>query len=423
MTQVDGNVQARFIEQEGAQSTSEREILGIATMLFAEATVGAEVMLFSYNEDVIDAQMRPHIWRFFSEDLPASRFSPWGVIVLVQMSEFVVPVHCANGTGLFAYLKDGGLQRRQRWSAAEPLLRAIAHVSQSPDRHIVFFLGAGASVSSGLLLGDGLRDKALEGLVGRDEQVEMIRKFRNFTREHDRELPDEAARSDSEFAATLTLERVMREELRLHGIEHSPTLDSFLEQNNVALTRPGRAIVDLRKLAAKIAPRTVLVTVNFDTLLESDPLIQPIASQEDFEGFADSLKTYLGGPAGTSKIPLLKLHGTIEDRMTINASVEDTSALAGWKTAALRALMAQMPNATWVYVGYSMRDQDVTDFLRLDEVGKHVKEWWVSPFADEVCRRFGQRRWPDDPAAFEGRRIDVSADVFFNSVLTLVQPE
>ncbi len=215
VTQVDGNVQARFIEQEGAQSTSEREILGIATMLFAEATVGAEVMLFSYNEDVIDAQMRPHIWRFFSEDLPASRFTPRRVIVLVQMTEIDVPVHCPNGTGLFAYLKDGGLQRRQRWSAAEPLLRAIAHVSQSPDRHIVFFLGAGASVSSGLLLGDGLRDKALEGLVGRDEQVEMIRKFRNFTREHDRELPDEAARSDSEFAATLTLERVMREELRL----------------------------------------------------------------------------------------------------------------------------------------------------------------------------------------------------------------
>ena len=287
----------------------------------------------------------------------------------------------------------------------------------------MFFLGAGFSSTSGILLGDEFQNKALESLVGSGGVPDLVRRFRSYTRERKRELPDEALRDDDEFEAALTLERVMREELGLHRLEESPTLDHFEELNTRAAARLGRSVTALRDILRQTPrARVVLVTVNFDTLLDQTASVDVFSSKDDFEHFSERFDRYLENPL-ESPVPLLKLHGTINDRSTIKVSVEDTSSLAEEKTDALRTVISRLSKPRWIYVGYSMRDQDVTDFLRLDEVGTRVDEWWVSPFVNDVCRTFGQRRWTADPARFDARTIDVPSDAFFSALLKMVTAE
>jgi hypothetical protein len=248
-----------------------------------------------------------------------------------------------------------------------------------------------------------------------------MKRFREYIRERHRELPDEAMRSDADFAGSLTLERVMREELSLHPVNESPTLNHFEALNRRAIARPGRSVTALRDLIHhRPRSRLVLITVNFDTLIEDGMPLDIYSAADDFKRFPEQFTRYINNHLDTS-IPLLKLHGTIDNRSTINTSVEDTSSLAESKTEALRHIIRQMSNPRWIYVGYSMRDLDVTDFLRLEEVGSRITEWWVSPFVNDVCRRFGQRRWTKDPTTFETRTIDAPSDAFFGALLRMVR--
>ena len=426
LTEHDGMVEASFSSDEESTSSlrgGEREVLGLATMLFSRSLIGAAVAILAYNEDAIDGELQPHVWRFFTQDLPSLEFIPQKVIVLVQMSSVNYSLHLPEGPGLISHLGEDRVQQRQGWNASEPLIRAVAQSLREPERDIVFFLGAGFSSTSGILLGDEFRNKALESLVGSGGVPDLVRRFRSYTRERKRELPDEALRDDDEFEAALTLERVMREELGLHRLEESPTLDHFEELNTRAAARLGRSVTALRDILRQTPrARVVLVTVNFDTLLDQTASVDVFSSKDDFEHFSERFDRYLENPL-ESPVPLLKLHGTINDRSTIKVSVEDTSSLAEEKTDALRTVISRLSKPRWIYVGYSMRDQDVTDFLRLDEVGTRVDEWWVSPFVNDVCRTFGQRRWTADPARFDARTIDIPSDAFFSALLKMVTAE
>jgi hypothetical protein len=69
-----------------------------------------------------------------------------------------------------------------------------------------------------------------------------------------------------------------------------------------------------------------------------------------------------------------------------------------------------------VYVGYSMRDGDVTDVLGLQEFQKGLDEAWVSPFPVATARDFADARRDLAKRPFWARCITVTADNFLEEL-------
>ncbi len=202
-----------------------------------------------------------------------------------------------------------------------------------------------------------------------------------------RQLQDEELNDVTKYAGSLTLERVLREERIEYLPSEMPTLQHFVGINERALLGPGSGVELLRTiLVTPPAPgRLIVLTVNFDTLLD-DPAggARVFTTDEQFAEFPEYLDEYVAHGGAT---PLLKLHGTIEIPNSIVANVEDTMpGLEPNRTAALGALMAK-GRANLIYVGYSMRDLDLSPYLGQQVFGQFAEEMWVSPFPKRPLRR------------------------------------
>jgi hypothetical protein len=162
--------------------------------------------------------------------------------------------------------------------------------------------------------------------------------------------------------------------------------------------------------------------VNFDTILEDEfgTNLRVFATAEQFEEAPNYIRRYADqrGP-----VPLLKLHGTLDDFATIVADV-DTRALGlpSGAVEALQALRGTTERLTpWVYIGASMRDPDVTEVIGSSDFSDRLDEYWVSPFPDTAVGTFvGQHRaarWQkrDRRALFE-RQITETADTFLTEL-------
>jgi hypothetical protein len=216
----------------------------------------------------------------------------------------------------------------------------------------------------------------------------------------------------NDFADTLTLERVLREELHDYGPENSPTLGDMLTQNDNALRNTGLAVRALHKLIRR-RRHLVIVTVNFDTLIETsvEEHVKVYAHSDDFIELLDDLPMYRvhGG-----RVPVLKLHGTITDFRTIVATVDETArGLSVPKEDALRALVRQHDRMPWAWVGCSMRDPDVNRVLGQRQFGEGLDERWVTPFPMATVEEFvKQYRRFDGRRGYWERCITETADVF-----------
>lgn len=123
----------------------------------------------------------------------------------------------------------------------------------------------------------------------------------------------------------------------------------------------------------------------------------------------------------TTEIPILKIHGLIEDLQSCVASEEQTNRGFGrHKLNALRAVVAE--GCQWIYVGAGMRDHDLVPVLVNDDVLKRIDERWVTPYLDASAEEFGMERlpaWLDSrsPArTVEQRIISETADAFFRAL-------
>jgi hypothetical protein len=121
-----------------------------------------------------------------------------------------------------------------------------------------------------------------------------------------------------------------------------------------------------------------------------DEQIRPFVTEHHLEEFSTYLEEY--GRVGGA-IPLLKLHGDIASPATLVANIEQTRAgLSLARDNALGALIQRMEGQSvrpWWYVGYSMRDRDLSNTWNSSRVANFL-EYWISPFMDPTVRRFIQ---------------------------------
>jgi len=144
--------------------------------------------------------------------------------------------------------------------------------------------------------------------------------------------------------------------------------------------------------------------------------LKVFASDEEFAGAADYVTRYLSGEE--KDVPLLKFHGSIDRPETCIVSAEQTErGVPVGKLNALRALIDQDRPRVWIYVGVSMRDQDLLRVFNAPDFGNGVDERWVIPYLPDTVEAYGLNQepfWRNRPLnTFEDRLTTETADAFF----------
>lgn len=415
-------VVARRSDGIDATNESERLILSFLAVLFAAELSDYPIVAISWTEARLESLARETLWRLVRTQLGVRRSGLLRTLAIIAGGRADPPLHCEHEVSVRFALTEMGLSKRK---SRISLAADVGKLVREPERPFVLFLGAGASVSSRMPLGNEARDYALERFFASQPSLpitDLALRFHQWVKENGRLLADEDALDTSAFAERLTLERVLREELRRDGRERSPTLVHLAERNRSALelkkTRTRRA---LRSILGR-PNRVVIVTVNFDTILEDEfpEGLAVFATPADFVSADNYLTRYLrdGG-----LVPVLKLHGTLNQPSSIVADVDTRSlGLSHGAVEALQRLRGETTRPTpWVYVGASMRDPDVTEVIGAGDFADRLDEWWVSPFPDPAVAAFAEQhripRWQNAkrPGLFE-RQITETADTFLTSL-------
>lgn len=426
LKQVGDGVVATFGSGGSAATASEaqRELLGVVASLFDARLHGSELAALVYDESEFDRPTADLVWALWTSLLRSVSWPNLRTLLVVARAGKPDPErHFRGQTSARFVINGGSLDRRRSWDTDNI---DISQISHSADR-LVLFLAAGFSMSSKtdndepLAMGNELRDRVLRRLMrstaGEDE---LARRFLRYCKDRGALLPGERHLTEAAFAAGLTLERVLVEELKDPPEDLGPTLEEFKGEVEQANARPGRAVEALRDLLAKRSRRIAVVTVNLDDLIERHcgEHVQAIISDDDFRTAAARMHAYWqeGGPS-----PLLKLHGTLNDPGTLVASVHSVAlGLSDTKIAALDAafLNTDGSRTTVCYVGSSMRDRDLNQLLGLRRYAERLEEWWVAPTIAQSVREFIEtyrhRRWEvaGDPYEPEAHCITLVADEF-----------
>lgn len=420
----------------------DRNFLGLCAALLDPHFTRQSLGFVAYDEGGMASDIQQRAWDLLM-DLPELVGHGRGVtlpkvlVAVVGASEVNVGRHCQPARGVRWTMTGGKVRRRRRFESDRSEIGKIA----AGDGPIVLFLGAGASYSSNLPLGDELRDAALAlqvpdlELSGSDFRNQAEEFFRA-TAANERLMPGEDDLDT--FVETLTLERVLREEAHQAGAGTVPqTLLGFDELQKARLDSPGKAVQVMRSLL-RVRRRLILVTVNFDQLIEhnanvlraarpepsvpqaGDPAnVRMFVTDSELRAFPKYLRRYL---TSGGAVPLLKLHGSIEMPQTVRANVDLT--LPGLREPAARALEALAKRhkgalIPWTYVGCSMRDPDITQVINKRVFAENTNERWVAPLTDPHVETYVRRiRHPAWRAAgvyeeLQQRSISLTADDFF----------
>lgn len=326
--------------------------------------------------------------------------------------------HCLPNNPVRLAVQQKRLIERGNAHDLEDALRTLLLNRNQP---IVLFLGAGASASAGIRMGDNIRDEALQHLVGQhptpDRRVDAFRAYlenKGRWRMGERDLPL------SQFVSQLTLERVLREEFHLLGGRNRdllPIIQRLKRECATGLNRtpPGRQA--LWSIIGKL-PRLVVATVNFDQLVE-DGLAAPhqtIVTPDEFEQSVGLITDRVCGR--TDVLPILKLHGSIEDSQTLVADIDSTEfGLPAKIASALDSLVDAVDGPlTWVWIGCSMRDADLRLWLGTKDGVKDLHEWWVDPLPSEnlftYARFVRESQWASEDQRLRDRLVTETSDVF-----------
>lgn len=404
----------------GELSPGEQTVIDVCCAVTSRELDDAEsqAAIVAYRVSGVDLDFRSAMWELFTErlmDLPSRSLRTLFVVV---ESEIDIVAHCQPRTGFRLAVEGEHLLSRH----GPDELPAVAARISNESGAVVLFLAAGFSASSGFPLGNRMRDSAIARLLNLDANrygsAELARRFYAWTSAKNGWLtPREMALGAENFIRQLTLEQVIRAEERHYG-GALPTLAEFKDLHDQLVGNAGLAVSSLCRYLDERMGRVVLVTVNFDTLVESHagaPL-RVFADNEDFEGAADYVTRYLAGEE--SAVPYLKVHGTIDRPESCVVSAEQTEAGVGnGKLAALRALLGGEGQRLWIYVGSSMRDHDLLRVLGHEDFARGLDERWVVPYLTDDIRSFGEGRdtfWARSRhPTMDDRLITETADAFF----------
>jgi hypothetical protein len=437
----------------------DRNQIGLLSALLDPSMRGHRLAALAYDETAMAADAADRVWNLLLDDVPrAPGGLPRTLLVVVSAPELDYDRHCRAGAGARWALLRGAVWWRRRAQSDETSVAVLA----DGDDPLVVVLGAGASLSSpGMLSGDQLRNKALArqvpDLATRGESVdaqarELFRRLGQDRRLMQADLRGDPSTHEDEFVRTLTLERVLREEVHtLAPGEVSRTLAEFDEIQRGAMADPGAAVVQVRRLLT-LRARLVLLTVNFDQLVDDGavvlsptdldpydtappgpadpPTVRLFVTEEDFEAFPAYYSKYCrdGGA-----VPLVKLHGTVDRPETVRANVDVILPGLGENAAELlRSLLGRAgPGGTatkWTYVGCSMRDPDINAVIATRSFAVGTFERWVAPMADPHVEAFARQvrspAWKEAglPTELVERIITQTADTFMTQLARWLLP-
>lgn len=416
-----GYLDARFEPATGAEpSPGEAAVLAVARAVVHGELDERRLAVVTYSESAIDYMFRQCLWSLVVDQLTDMRHDTLRTLIFVVEANIDIRLHCQTGRGFRFAINGSRLLRRH---GRDDLNVAVTHIARK-DSPVVFFLGAGFSASSQLPLGNTLRDTAIRRLLG-IQDAELISsdqlglRFYRWVAERENWLTaGERAMREDEYVQQLTLEQVIRAEKRYYN--NLPTLLEFRERHDAVVEAPGPAVLHFAHVLERLPSKAVIVEVNFDCLVERHARVpvRVFYSDSQFAEAAEYLHRYLAGDEVA--VPVLKLHGSIEEPETCVASDEQTQqGLAESKLEALRVLI-ETQDRLWVYVGASMRDRDLLPVFRSVEFARKLDERWVSPFLDTGVEIFAQDRIPfwagSQLKTIDDRLITETADAFFGAL-------
>lgn len=420
--QIGDEVRARLEGGSKPAEPSLAPILRAAAVIASSAYDEFDLILLAAIVAPTDPKRRELLWDLLTID-------PVDLTVEGEPTT-LVPVLGARLDPETDYMRTPAIRYVVRWDrvirrSSVNQTHAIKTIATLDDRPIVLFLGAGASASAGIPLGNTYRDMALEELVGKHSDGQAAAEaFFDLLHERQHFLLGETP-SRAQFAAELTFERVLLEtfsDLGFRPRTDAPVIQELAKDCASALefVRPGRKAI--RALAARLAGRLIVMTVNFDQLVEEDLGVEcsVYSKPEHYRDHLDDLAAYVGGDA-SKPVPILKLHGSIEDPESLIATIDTTS--AGLNDDVLTALNQVLETARrplrWVWVGCSMRDRDMN--LWLGGLGANaLDEWWVDPLPGKALDDFfalhRAPKWTARGRKLSDRLIVDSADGFLRAL-------
>lgn len=371
-----------------------------------------------YSAESLDLHARKAAWHLMVQQLDGVPSMAARTLLVVVQDDIDVDLHCTRRLGLRFAVRNS----RLLWRQGADDLRATAGEIAEKEGPLIFFLGAGFSVSSRMPLGDDVRDGAIRNLlkIGDSESLTsraLANKFHEWLSSKPGWIYEaERTLSRDQFVEQLTLERVVDAEHRHFG--SLPTLVSFQTSHEERVLLPGSAVGSLLRIMENGESRVIIVQVNFDELVERNAVapIRTFVNDADFGAAPDYIRSYLSGQE--SAVPILKLHGTISEPSSCVVSLDQASAgIGNRKLNALRALLGNEDQRhLWLYVGASLRDRDLLPVLSSEEFAHGLDERWVLPFLVESVWRFGALRtkaWSGSGRErIEDRVITFSADTF-----------
>lgn len=387
--------------------------------MLCSQSMDAELVAYSYTLAELDEPSAALLWEAASA-VAQFHVEPLQTLVPIACGPVDVAKHCdpREDTVRFA-IRGEDLVRRQPRREPDARVNRILLDIKDP---VVLFLGAGASASAHIPQGNRLRDMSIAALTGlKETSGDLVQAFRRHLEANPgRYLSGEQQLTPTQFEAALTLERVLREEFQqLSGRPRAdaPTVKRLTTICAEALHRepPGRQAI--RDLAA-LLPRLIIATVNFDELIE-DGMPVPcavVASSDDFAAVHASGLVTSRIASGGSTLPVLKVHGTISRPDTLVADIETTTrGLAKPIADVLTQVVASAGQLTWVWIGCSMRDLDLRQWLKSTTAASMI-EYWVDPLpapsVAEYAKEVRRREWALDDQTLQDRQITESADVF-----------
>ncbi|WP_445149512.1 SIR2 family protein [Baekduia sp. Peel2402] len=416
----------------GTPGSAHAQALALLRALFDDRLHATEFAVITYSEFEMRHPLRKACLRYLMSIAPAFT-NLRTLLIFAQTDKADISVHCQFRRGIRFYISRDGLQRRNPSEMLDADAQAFALTAR--EQAAVLFLGAGFSASSRMPLGNTLRDSALTDLLGRpSEHMTNAQRGRALRRAFSgrgvlTSEEEDPAVSDDQLGATLTLEKVIRMH-RAHGGPAIPrVLGEFKQSHDSKLANGyrGRAVTDLQAIAERGGHRLVVITVNFDELLEHDSDAFDVAvTDADFRRIAKRLPAYLDGTDNDPRVPYLKLHGTITKTSTCIISDADTmTGLPHAKeTAVLTLLRHQVaPRIPWFFVGASMRDYDLEGLYKGSTYIETVEEHWVAPLPEASIYEFANRRevvWGHD---VQRRLVTETADVFFARLRRLLEAQ
>ena len=383
-------------------NAAQRAVREVAAAMCDARLRDSDLAALVYAEESMAREVLALVWQTLTGILQAlpDEIAPKTLCIIAGDSTASPDINC-SGKDSLRFRVDEQLSERHAYETSLYSIRDVGRHDPDDLPLVVLFLGAGASVADGLATGDRLRDRALRSLTGKEVDPTT---FANVAGEWYGELESRQQLLDFEigpgqqdlFVETLTLERVLEHEQQAEGRNFTTTLRAFAKEHDERfaelerMRNAGELADDPIVRLCKRQARLVIATVNFDQFVEARAGgdVEVFAQLDDLEKFPTALEQYKkeGG-----RVPLLKLHGTIDDPDTLVATIRETnSGLNVQRQTAIQALVDAVSGAdskSWWYVGYSMRDQDLANIWKKPDFSK-MNEHWVDPFLNPYVEQF-----------------------------------